>query len=104
MYIFCSKLNNSSLKEPIFGVLQEAYVAQRISELQKEGLWAEKRLPKVQEPPRSKAHWDYLLEEMTWLSADFIQERKWKKANAKKVRSLNFYFKFCLKAGCLYGN
>ena len=58
---------------------------QRISELQREGLWSEKRLPKVQEPPRVKAHWDYLLEEMIWLAADFAQERKWKKAAAKKV-------------------
>lgn len=57
---------------------------QRISELQREGLWTEKRLPKQQEPQRPKAHWDYLLEEMVWLAADFAQERKWKKAAAKK--------------------
>jgi E1A-binding protein p400 len=60
---------------------------QRIAELQREGLWSEKRLPKVQEPPRVKAHWDYLIEEMIWLAADFAQERKWKKAAAKKVGS-----------------
>lgn len=41
-------------------------------------------LPQVQEPARTKAHWDYLLEEMVWLAADFAQERKWKKAAAKK--------------------
>ncbi|XP_043677029.1 helicase domino isoform X6 [Vespula pensylvanica] len=63
---------------------QEAYVMQRIAELQREGLWSERRLPKVQEPARTKAHWDYLLEEMVWLAADFAQERKWKKAAAKK--------------------
>ncbi|XP_066594642.1 helicase domino isoform X2 [Prorops nasuta] len=63
---------------------QEAYVMQRITELQREGLWSERRLPKVQEPARTKAHWDYLLEEMVWLAADFAQERKWKKAAAKK--------------------
>ncbi|XP_058066416.1 helicase domino [Anopheles bellator] len=63
---------------------QEVYVMQRVQELQKEGLWTERRLPKVQEPPRPKAHWDYLLEEMVWLAADFAQERKWKKAAAKK--------------------
>nr|XP_045582866.1 helicase domino-like isoform X2 [Procambarus clarkii] len=72
---------------------QEAYVMQRIASLRKEGLWAEKRLPKVQEPPRAKAHWDYLLEEMVWLSADFAQERKWKKAAAKKcARMVQKYF------------
>ena len=58
---------------------------QRIAELRKEGMWTSRRLPKVQEPPRNKAHWDYLLEEMQWLAADFTQERKWKKAGAKKV-------------------
>uniref|UniRef100_A0A182LZ96 Helicase domino n=1 Tax=Anopheles culicifacies TaxID=139723 RepID=A0A182LZ96_9DIPT len=63
---------------------QEVFVMQRVQELQKEGLWTEKRLPKVQEPARPKAHWDYLLEEMIWLAADFAQERKWKKACARK--------------------
>ena len=58
---------------------------QRIAELQREGLWSEKRLPKVAEPPRAKTHWDYLLEEMVWLAGDFSAERKWKKAAAKKV-------------------
>ena len=76
MFIFIS---------PNLLTVQEAYVMQRIAELQREGLWAEKRLPKVQEPPRVKAHWDYLIEEMIWLAADFAQERKWKKAAAKKV-------------------
>ncbi|KAJ9595703.1 hypothetical protein L9F63_013116, partial [Diploptera punctata] len=72
---------------------QEAYVMQRIAELQREGLWSEKRLPKVQEPPRVKAHWDYLLEEMIWLAADFAQERKWKKSAAKKcARNVQKYF------------
>lgn len=65
-------------------VRQEVYVMQRVSELQRDGLWTERRLPKVQEPQRPKAHWDYLLEEMVWLAADFAQERKWKKAAAKK--------------------
>lgn len=63
---------------------QEVYVMQRVSELQRDGLWTERRLPKMQEPQRPKAHWDYLLEEMVWLAADFAQERKWKKAAAKK--------------------
>ena len=67
---------------------------QRVTELRKEGLWSAKRLPRVQEPPRQKAHWDYLLEEMTWLAADFIQERKWKKAAAKKIaRMVSNHFK-----------
>lgn len=72
---------------------QEAYVVQRIADLQKEGLWSERRLPKVQDMQRAKAHWDFLLEEMVWLAADFAQERKWKKAAAKKcARMVQKYF------------
>ena len=36
------------------------------------------------EKPRVKAHWDYLLEEMEWMAADFYQESRWKRAAAKK--------------------
>lgn len=72
---------------------QEVYVIQRVQELQREGLWMEKRLPKLAEPSRQKAHWDYLLEEMQWLAVDFAQERKWKKAAAKKcARMVQKYF------------
>ncbi|XP_015599061.1 helicase domino isoform X1 [Cephus cinctus] len=80
-----SSCDTQNLQEQIVEkAKQEAYVMQRITELQREGLWSERRLPKVQEPSRTKAHWDYLLEEMVWLAADFAQERKWKKAAAKK--------------------
>ncbi|XP_044271638.1 helicase domino isoform X1 [Tribolium madens] len=100
-----SKLNSSKVKTPtnhqnvsnqeqiVEKAKQEAYVVQRIADLQKEGLWSEKRLPKVQEMHRAKAHWDFLLEEMVWLAADFAQERKWKKAAAKKcARMVQKYF------------
>lgn len=101
------KLNSNKIKTPINHhqsatssqeqivekAKQEAYVVQKISDLQKEGLWSEKRLPKVQEMHRAKAHWDFLLEEMVWLAADFAQERKWKKAAAKKcARMVQKYF------------
>ena len=69
---------------------------QRVAELRKDGMWSARRLPKVSEPARQKAHWDYLLEEMQWLAADFAQERKWKKAGARKVRNL-----FCARS-CLF--
>ncbi|XP_056389117.1 E1A-binding protein p400 isoform X2 [Hyla sarda] len=64
---------------------QENLVHQRIAELRKEGLWSLRRLPKLQEPSRPKSHWDYLLEEMQWMAADFAQERMWKMACAKKL-------------------
>ncbi|XP_047021006.1 helicase domino [Helicoverpa zea] len=72
---------------------QEAYVAGRVAELARAGLWAERRLPRVLEPPRTKSHWDYLLEEMAWLAQDFAHERKWKKQAAKKcARAVQKYF------------
>ncbi|XP_060810782.1 helicase domino [Amyelois transitella] len=72
---------------------QEAVVARRVAELARAGLWAERRLPRVLEPPRAKTHWDYLLEEMAWLAQDFAHERKWKKQAAKKcARAVQKYF------------
>ncbi|XP_071371131.1 E1A-binding protein p400 [Centroberyx affinis] len=63
----------------------ESQVHQRISELRKEGQWSSSRLPKLMEASRPKSHWDYLLEEMQWMAADFAQERRWKEAAAKKL-------------------
>lgn len=69
---------------------KEAEVLKRVNELRKEGLWSLSRLPKVQEPTRCKAHWDYLLEEMHWLATDFVQERRWKRGICKKVCVFSF--------------
>ncbi|CAM6104661.1 unnamed protein product [Calypogeia fissa] len=45
-----------------------------------------KKIPlKGKEPARCKTHWDFVLEEMVWLSKDFEKERKWKLSQAKKV-------------------
>ncbi|XP_029959857.1 E1A-binding protein p400 isoform X2 [Salarias fasciatus] len=63
----------------------ENQVHQRISELRKEGQWSASKLPKLVEASRPKSHWDYLLEEMQWMAADFAQERRWKAAAAKKL-------------------
>uniref|UniRef100_A0A2K6U227 E1A binding protein p400 n=1 Tax=Saimiri boliviensis boliviensis TaxID=39432 RepID=A0A2K6U227_SAIBB len=63
----------------------ENQVHQRVAELRKAGLWSQRRLPKLQEAPRPKSHWDYLLEEMQWMATDFAQERRWKVAAAKKL-------------------
>lgn len=72
---------------------EEAYVLQRVQELKREGLWMGTRLPKLAEPQRHKTHWDFLLEEMQWLSADFANERKWKKSAARKCARMvqNFF-------------
>ncbi|XP_055511486.1 E1A-binding protein p400 isoform X4 [Leucoraja erinacea] len=66
-------------------VKQENQIHQRISELRKEGLWSMRRLPRLQEAQRPKSHWDYLLEEIQWMAADFAQERRWKMGIAKKL-------------------
>jgi E1A-binding protein p400 len=72
----------------------EAHIIQRITQLRKEGLWSIKRLPKLVEPQRAKTHWDFLLDEMTWMSTDFQQERKWKKNSCKKLSiAIQKYFK-----------
>lgn len=82
-----SVLDNSfgSHEEIAVEAKKEAEVLKRVAELRKEGLWSTRRLPKVQEMSRKKAHWDYLLEEMQWLATDFAQERRWKRGVAKKV-------------------
>src|SRR5262249_9622137 len=69
-------------------VRHETQVLAKISELRKQGLWSAKRLPRCADPPRSKAHWDYLLEEVSWLGTDFASERKWKRIAAKKFAYL----------------
>jgi len=83
----------SAMYAPVLGTQEEIAlqarkeqeILQRVSELRKQGLWSASRLPKVHEPPRKKAHWDYLLEEMQWLATDFAQERRWKRNMARKV-------------------
>ena len=47
--------------------------------------WNIKQWKKQAEPQRNKTHWDYLLEEMEWLSKDFREERQWKVALARKA-------------------
>ena len=44
---------------------------------------SQRRLPKCYEPTRIKSHWDFLLDEMSWMATDFFQETKWKQAAAK---------------------
>ena len=68
---------------------REATVLKRVAELTREGLWSVKRLPKVHEPLKRKSHWDYLIEEMQWLATDFAQERRWKKAAARRVNRMS---------------
>ncbi|KAM8889636.1 uncharacterized protein srcap isoform 1-T1 [Synchiropus picturatus] len=63
----------------------EAEIEHRTQALKREGFWSTKRLTRLPEPQRPKVQWDYLCEEMQWLSADFAQERRWKRGVARKV-------------------
>eukprot|EP00980_Cylindrotheca_fusiformis_P027864 scaffold22560_cov135-Cylindrotheca_fusiformis.AAC.75 len=38
-------------------------------------------------PDRRKTHWDVVLQEMSWMAADFIEERKWKISAARTISS-----------------
>jgi hypothetical protein len=38
-------------------------------------------------PRRRRTHWDHLLEEMSWMATDFIEERKWKVSTARTLGS-----------------
>uniref|UniRef100_A0AAX7VQE6 Snf2-related CREBBP activator protein n=1 Tax=Astatotilapia calliptera TaxID=8154 RepID=A0AAX7VQE6_ASTCA len=67
------------------GTASKTDIEHRTQALKREGFWSMKRLTRLTEPPRPKVHWDYLCEEMQWLSADFAQERRWKRGVARKV-------------------
>ena len=58
----------------------------RVAELQREGLWQSKKIVKRdgEGHGQGKIHWDFVLEEMIWLSGVVQQEVKAKKMNAKK--------------------
>ncbi|KTF94230.1 hypothetical protein cypCar_00016866 [Cyprinus carpio] len=77
--------NEDSNATPSPAVNKEAEIEHRTLALKREGFWSLKRLTRITEPVRPKVHWDYLCEEMQWLSADFAQERRWKRGVARKV-------------------
>ena len=65
--------------------LKYSRVHSRLEELKTLNLSSTKQIKKQKDPPRLKCHWDYLLDEMKWMSVDFRQERKWKVAMAKVI-------------------
>lgn len=38
-------------------------------------------------PNRNVTHWDVLLQEMSWMATDFIEERKWKESASRSISS-----------------
>ena len=71
----------------IFQGRHEATVLSRIHELQQQGLMA-KKLKKLEIPPKPKTHWDFVVEEMNWLSGLIVQERKHKKLTCNKCAKM----------------
>lgn len=74
-----------SVEEIASKAAHDAQILKRVRTLQKDGLWLPKRIAAQPEPPRTKTHWDYLLEEMAWLAKDFQDERRWKIAAGRKL-------------------
>ncbi|KAJ2896164.1 chromatin modification- protein VID21, partial [Coemansia aciculifera] len=60
---------------------------ERIEELKEKGKWSFWQPRKHRAPPRGKAHWDYLLDEMAWMQADFAEERKLRVEMARLIAS-----------------
>lgn len=58
---------------------------QHIESLKKRHMWSLRQLRRHTSVPRSKTHWDSLLDEMKWMRTDFKEERKWKIASAYMV-------------------
>ena len=69
------------VKEPaeVLQVRKEAGILARIDELQRLGIWTGKKISKAPAPTKVKTHWDFVVEEMNWLSGVILQERKTKK-------------------------
>ncbi|KAG8949042.1 chromatin modification- protein VID21 [Tulasnella sp. 424] len=62
------------------------YKAMRqVEVLKSEGRWSFRQPKKSKGPILQKVHWDYVLDEMRWLQADFREERKWKTAVAFEI-------------------
>ena len=76
---------NSNNNQSFDRVKHETHILKRIDELKSDGKWTNQRLAKCLEPNKRKTHWDYLLDEMRWLAEDFLLEKRWKQAMAKKI-------------------
>ncbi|KAL0487589.1 hypothetical protein AKO1_000280, partial [Acrasis kona] len=69
---------------------QEQNIRDQIAEMKQQNTWGNlsatepRKSKKTVEPERNKTHWDFLLEEMEWLSKDFKGETRYKMTLAKK--------------------
>ncbi|TKR66685.1 hypothetical protein L596_022942 [Steinernema carpocapsae] len=87
-----SSLSNATPRSAIESTMErkarhETAVMSRINELRRSGMWSQTRLPMCVDPPRNKTHWDFFLEEVVWMAADFKGERNYKRNAARKLSS-----------------
>ncbi|KAJ1922575.1 chromatin modification- protein VID21 [Tieghemiomyces parasiticus] len=65
--------------------LRAAKVLRRVETLKSQNLWSFRQMERHEAPARAKTHWDFLLDEMQWLQADFKEERRFKVAVCYQV-------------------
>ncbi|KAJ2742505.1 chromatin modification- protein VID21, partial [Coemansia pectinata] len=82
-----SKLVSTKDWDTVRDELIRVRVMERIEELKEKGKWSFWQPRKHRAPPRGKVHWDYLLEEMAWMHADFAEERKLRVEMARLLAS-----------------
>ncbi|KAJ2375949.1 chromatin modification- protein VID21, partial [Coemansia sp. RSA 2611] len=82
-----SKLVSTKDWDTVRDELIRVRVMERIEELKEKGKWSFWQPRKHRAPPRGKVHWDYLLEEMAWMHADFAEERKLRVEMARLIAS-----------------
>lgn len=70
-------------RDDLLKSLSNQYIAAHVYEDAKKGVVHDELTSKQPEPMRRRAHWDALLEEAHWMSADFFEERRWKISAAK---------------------
>lgn len=67
--------------------IQFTRALERVEQLKDEGAWSFRQMKKFRGPPTlgGKSHWDWLLDEMRWMQADFKEERRWKIVLAQEM-------------------
>ncbi len=58
---------------------------ERVEQLKQEERWSFRQPKKFRGPIIPKSHWDWMLDEMRWMQADFREERTWKMTAAYEV-------------------
>jgi chromatin modification-related protein VID21 len=64
---------------------QACRILRRVYHLQQHDKWSLRQPVRCPEPTRPPSHRDVLFQEMKWMRTDFREERKWKRAVAKRL-------------------